>query len=307
MRFSSAGSVLKQAGEEFLEDQAMSSAAALSFYMALGLAPILLLMLAIAGLLPLDAQERFVNQVQTLLSNNSPWGSAGSNEVATTLDGLMQKAREREQAMSTGTISMWISLATLIFSASGVFAQLQTALNQIWDVKARPGEGVWGWVRKRLLSFSLILGLVAILLASLAVSAAIGIFMPESGKVWGYVNWFMSLLIFATVFAMIFKFLPDVQIAWRDVWAGAATTALLFSLGKMGLGIYLARQSFASSYGAAGSLIALLVWVYYSSIIVFFGAELTQVVARRYGSGIEPNKHAVRDVVSHSADVKAAT
>jgi membrane protein len=165
----------------------------------------------------------------------------------------------------------------------------------VWDVKPAPGEGVKGWLRTRLVSMSLVLGILFLLLVSLVATTVVGMIVPQSGWAWNLVTLAVSFAVFVLLFAAIFKILPDVRIEWSLVWRGAVVTALLFAIGKYALGLYLAGVSYESSYGAAGSLVAMLVWVYFSSIIVFLGAEITQVYAKRIGARIEPDKHAVRE------------
>jgi membrane protein len=194
----------------------------------------------------------------------------------------------------------------LLFSASGVFAQLQSTMNKVWNVTPKPQNAIWDWLRKRLLSMGMVLSVAFILLASLVISAVIGMVLPGTGTLWNLVTAGVSMLVFIVLFAMIFKFLPDVQIAWRDVWVGAVLTAVLFTVGKYAIGVYIGNSAVASSYGTAGSLIALLVWVYYSAVIVLFGAELTQVYATRYGSGIQPEGGAVKKDSADTARGEAA-
>jgi membrane protein len=189
---------------------------------------------------------------------------------------------------------------TLLFGASGVFGQLQVSLNRIWGVQPKPGRGILGVVQERILSFGFILVVGFLLLVSLILTAAIsfvgqrfGELVPGMAVLAQLFNTIFSLVVITLLFAMMFKFLPDVRIAWRDVWVGAFITALLFSAGKFALGVYLGRSGVASSYGAAGSLIVLRVWVYYSSQIVFLGAEFTQVYANRFGSHVTPSSNAI--------------
>ncbi|HSF44151.1 MAG TPA: YihY/virulence factor BrkB family protein, partial [Thermoanaerobaculia bacterium] len=175
-----------------------------------------------------------------------------------------------------------------------------SSLNKIWNVEAKPGKGIWSFLRNRILSFGMVLGIGFLLLVSLAVSAAVaaldtyvtGLF-PAAEVVIGIITAAFGLAVITVLFAMIFRFLPDVKIAWKDVWTGAAVTSVLFLIGKVLIGLYLGNSSVASTYGAAGSLVILLLWIYYSTQILFFGAEITQVYARRYGSGIVPSEHAV--------------
>jgi membrane protein len=193
-----------------------------------------------------------------------------------------------------------IAFATILFGATGVFTQLQTTLNHIFDVKPKPGQGIKGLLRARASAFGMLLGIGFLLLVSLVISAALSAagnyllgLLPGAEFVLQALNFVVSLAVITVLFAMIYRFLPDVKIAWRDVWFGAAVTALLFTIGKFLIGLYLGNSSVASVYGAAGSLVIVLLWAYYSSQILFFGAELTEVWARRRGSHIVPDEHAV--------------
>jgi membrane protein len=194
-----------------------------------------------------------------------------------------------------------IGLIVGLFGASGVFGQLQDALNTIWGVKTKPGAGLWGFVRARFLSFAMVGGVCFLLLVSLTVESVLR----------GLSNYINNLLpgghilaltafllcdfgMIILLFGMIFRFLPDVKISWRDVWMGSSLTALLFVIGKFLLGLYLGSGAAGSAYGAASSLITLLLWIYYSAQILLFGAEFTQVYANTYGSQVEPEAHAVR-------------
>ena len=186
-----------------------------------------------------------------------------------------------------------ISSAVLLVAAMSLFGQLQTSLNTIWGVKAKPGQGIVGILRHRFFSFAMVLGIVFLLLVSLVVSAALAALGKfGSGSIptplLHLVDLVASVTVVTVLFAMIFKILPDVRIAWRDVWVGALATSLLFTLGKFVIGLYLGKSSVGSAFGAAGSLVVVLVWIYYSAQILFLGAELTQVYARRFGIGVVP-------------------
>ena len=188
-----------------------------------------------------------------------------------------------------------------LFGASGVFGQLQDALNTVWGVKAKPGAGIWGFLRSRFLSFAMVGGVCFLLLVSLTLESLLKGFshyvqsvLPGGIVIALAVYWVFDLAVVILLFASIFKFLPDAEIRWRDVWIGAAMTAIFFAIGKWALGLYLGSGSAASAYGAASSLITLLLWVYYSSQILLFGAEFTQVYANRAGRDIQPAEHAIR-------------
>ena len=192
-----------------------------------------------------------------------------------------------------------ISVVVLLIGASGVFAQLQQALNTVWNVKTKPDAGIGEFIRKRLLSFGMVLTIGFLLLVSLIISAMLsGIskleinLLPGFTLLWQLLNLAISFGFISLLFALIYKYLPDVKIRWQDVWVGAIITALMFTLGKFLIGLYLGRGSLGSSYGAAGSLIVFLAWVFYSAQILLFGAEFTQVYARKYGNKIRPDSHA---------------
>jgi membrane protein len=212
----------------------------------------------------------------------------------------LQTAVENSRQPGVGTLSAVVGLVTLLWSASNVFAQLQDALNTIWEVESRPGAGILATVKKRFLSMTMVLGTGFLLLVSLLLSAGLATLgrffsglLPGAEALWEVVNFAVSFGIITLLFAAIYKVLPDVEIAWGDVWIGAAATALLFVVGKLLIGLYLGHASVGSTYGAAGSLLVALIWVYYSAQILFFGAEFTQVYARKYGSRIVPAPTAV--------------
>jgi membrane protein len=205
----------------------------------------------------------------------------------------------------TGLTATVIGAATLLFGALGVFGELQNSLNTIWEVKPKPAknwvDGVKRFVLRRLLSFTMVLGIGFLLLASLVISAVVSALGEYIGSRWpmadfwlGLINFIVSFLVVTFLFAMMFKFLPEIKIAWKDVWLGAAVTSVLFSLGKFLIGLYLGRSEVGNTFGAAGSLAILLIWVYYSAQILFFGAEFTQVYANRYGSKIVPDADMVK-------------
>ena len=192
-----------------------------------------------------------------------------------------------------------IGIATLLFGASGVFGELQDALNTAWGVKPKSGRGIWGTIRDRFLSFSMVFVIGFLLLVSLVIttileafSGYLGGLVPGLPVLMQIANFVLSFVVISALFALIFKFLPDAKIAWRDVWFGAAITAGLFSIGKYLIGIYLGRGGVTTPFGAAGSLVAFIVWVYYSGLILFFGAELTKVTARHAGRQIQPSENA---------------
>lgn len=282
-------SLFKQTASEWMEDDAPSLGAALAYYTVFSLAPLMTIAIAMAGFFfgKEAAQGQIFDELRVLL------GEEGGKAV----EEMVQSANAQPTA---GVVATIISVIILLFGASGVFGQLQASLNAIWGVKAKPGRGVLGLIKDRLLSFGFTLVVGFLLLVSLLLTAGmalmadwIGGLMPGSEALAYILNIVLSLSMITLLFATIFKFLPDAKIAWHDVWIGAFLTALLFTIGKFALGIYLGKSAVASSYGAAGSLIVLLLWVYYSSQILFFGAEFTQVYANRFGSRVAPADNAV--------------
>jgi membrane protein len=216
------------------------------------------------------------------------------------LEVVQNIARKASQPRKS-TLATIIGIALALFGASGVFGQLQDALNTVWGVKAKPGLGLSGFLRTRFLSFAMVAGVCFLLLVSLAIEALLKGFshyiqsvMPGGLTIAVSVYLIFDFAVITTLFAMIFKILPDVKTRWRDMWIGAVMTAIFFLIGKWALGLYLGSGTAASAYGTAGSLITLLLWVYYSAQILLFGAELTQVYASEFGSPIEPDKHAVQ-------------
>jgi membrane protein len=281
--------LLKQTASEWMEDDAPSLGAALAYYTVFSLAPLMTIAIAIAGFFfgKEASQGQIFDELRVLL------GEEGGKAI----EEMVQSASAQP---TVGVVATVISVIILLFGASGVFGQLQASLNRIWGVKPKPGRGVLGMIQDRLLSFGFTLVVGFLLLVSLLLTAGIALvadlaggLMPASETLAQLLNFVLSLAIITLLFAMIFKFLPDAKIAWRDVWIGAFLTALLFTVGKFALGLYLGKSSVASSYGAAGSLIVLLLWVYYSSQILFFGAEFTQVYANRFGSCVAPADNAV--------------
>ncbi len=288
--FAKAFSLLKQTFNEWLQDKAPQLGAALAYYTVFSLAPLVLVLLAIVGVIfrddPAGAWNKITQQMSYFLDQSAVQ--------------VVQNIAQTASRPGKSTVATVIGIALALFGASGVFGQLQDALNTIWGVKAKPSRGIWGFVRNRFLSFAMVAGICFLLLVSLAIEALLKAFSHHVQSVLpgGIVIAVTIYLVFdfavvVLLFAMIFKFLPDVQIQWRDVWIGAVMTAILFGLGKWLLGFYLGSGAAGSAYGAASSLISLLLWVYYSSQILLFGAEFTQVYAQRAGRVFKPSEYAV--------------
>jgi membrane protein len=279
--------LLKLTYQGWKEDRASRLSASLAYYTIFSLAPLLVIVIAITGLFwdQSAVRSQVMNQIQSLV------GSEGRAFVADLLESASSPAR--------GITATLLGIITLFFGALGVFNELHNALNTIWEVKEEEPQGFLESIKKvifnRLLSFTMILGIGFLLLVSLVVSAGlsavqetVGNTIPVSEILLQIVNLIISIGVITVLFALIFKFLPDAEIAWRDVWLGAFVTAILFSVGKFVIGLYLGNSAVASSFGAAGSLVLLLVWIYYSTQILLFGAEFTQVYANNYGSKIVP-------------------
>jgi membrane protein len=284
-------SLLKQTFQEWLQDKAPQLGAALAYYTVFSLAPLVLVLLAIVGFIfrddPAGAWNHITQQMSYFLDQSAVQ--------------VVQNIAQKASHPGKGLIATIIGVALALFGASGVFGQLQDALNTIWGVKAKPGRGIWAFLRSRFLSFAMIGGVCFLLLVSLTLESVLKAFshyvqsmLPGGIVIAMTVYLIFDFAVIVLLFAMIFKFLPDVKIHWRDVWVGAVITAILFGLGKWALGLYLGSGAAGSAYGAASSLITLLLWVYYSSQILLFGAEFTQVYAGQAGREIRPNKYAVR-------------
>lgn len=272
-------SLLKETFKEWQEDKAPTLAAALAYYTIFSLAPLLIILIAIAGLAfgREAAQGLLVGQLQSLV------GRGG----AETIQDLVANASHPQ----SGIVATLIGIATLLWGASNVFTNLKEALNMIWNATPPPNQGAFNFLRDRLLSFAMILSIGFLLLVSLVVSSVLaalsqwlnGLLHVPVG-VWQLIDFGISFSVVTLLFALIYKFLPDIKLDWNDVWIGAAITSVLFTIGKSLIGLYLGNSSIASAYGAAGSFVVVLLWINFSAQILFLGAEFTQVWAKRYGS-----------------------
>jgi len=275
--------IISEAFTAFLRDEGIVRASSLAFYTSLSLAPIVLLFVSITGMLGPEMREDMIRSVERSA------GPQASEAISLVADG----GEGAESGRSTPGGFLAISLAIVLFSSAGAFAAMQHGLNRIWNVKPAPGAGLKTFARKRLLSMGMVLALGFILLVSTVASTVIEMLLPAEGWPWRLLTAGLSLLSFTLLFAAIFRFLPDVRIAWRDVWFGSIVTAGLFMVGKAAISMYIARAGFDDSYGAAGALVAWLVFAYYSAIILYLGAELTQAHAREHGRRIAPDRHTV--------------
>jgi membrane protein len=295
-----AWTVFREAASAWANDNATRLSASLAFYTILSITPLFVIAVAIAGTVfgYAAATGALTDQLRGLL------GDAGAEVAKTTVAHADKPA--------SGTIATLMGIVTLLFGASGVFGELQGALNTIWNVKPKSGQSIWTKVRDRFLSFGMVLVVGFLLLVSLVVTTTLAAFggyleglAPGVPVLMQGANFIVSFLVVTVLFALIFKYLPDAEVAWRDVWFGASMTAGLFTVGKYVIGMYLGRFAPGTPFGAAGSLVVFVVWVYYSGLIVFFGAELTQVTARRAGREIKPTENAEPADVGLHAGVSA--
>jgi len=295
MFWRNAWDLTRQTAKEFADDKAPRLGAAMAFYTALSLAPLLLLIIGIAGLAfgEQAARGEIAHQLSGLLGR----------EQAEVIETMLAKSASR----SGGILATVIGAVTLLIGATGLFAELQSSLDAVWNVREdETPKGIWATLKDRLLSFSMICGMAFLLLVSLVLSAVLAALGRQldtwlpGGSLWLQAgNLVLSLAITTAMFAMIFKVLPHARVAWSDVWLGALITAVLFTVGKFLIGLYLGKASIGSTFGAAGSFVVLLVWVYYSTQILLLGAEFTQVYAVKFGSGL----HALGPVEpKHPAD-----
>lgn len=282
-------SLLKRVYKEWSEDKASRLAAALAYYTVFSIPPLLVVAIGIASLFT----DRAVVENQIVSQAGSLMGARGSEAIQTILDSA-------ESPGGSELVPTLIGVALLLLGASGVFTQLQDAMNTIWNVEADPNRGIVGAIKERFLSFTMVLAIGFILLVSLLLSTLLTTFgdylgrlVSEASILLAILNFIISFGVITGLFALMFKTIPDVDITWRDVAIGAVLTAILFKIGEYALGIYFDRSDPTSAFGAAGSVILLLLWVYYSVQILFLGAEFTQVYATEYGSGIQPERGAV--------------
>jgi membrane protein len=283
-RFNAALHLVRDAFTEWKADKAPRMGAALSYYTVFALAPMLLVAISVAGLVlgTEAAQGRIIDELRGLL---------GTDAAA-----LVQRMLARSSRRADGVIGTVVGVGTLLLGATAVMIELEAALNAVW--KVAPRRGLRGMLKDRLLSLGLVLSLGFLMVVSLAASAVLGavgglldrVSFPGAAIIGQVSGNLVSLGVIALFFALVFKFLPNTTIAWRDVWFGALVTSALFHIGKIAIGLYLGRATIASTFGAAGSLAVLLVWVYYSAQIVLFGAEITHLFASRYGTTATPSR-----------------
>lgn len=283
------GSVLKKSFDGFIDDKVLKLSASLAYYTVFSIGPMIIVVIYVAGLIygREAAQGTIFEQIKGLVGANA----------ALQIQDMIKNAAFSNQ----GSFAFTVGIITLIIGATGVFAEVQDSVNQIWNLKPKPKKGWLKILTDRLLSFSVIISLGFILLVSLLVNGIIELLMeklqtrfPNVAVVVIYiVNLLITFLVISTLFGVIFKVLPDAIIKWKDVMVGSMVTAVLFMLGKFAITFYIGKSDVGTTYGAAGSLVVLLLWVYYSSVILYFGAEFTKAFAIKYGSPIHPSNIAV--------------
>jgi len=283
-----AGGVLWQAANRMFEDDAFPLAAALAYYSLLSMAPLLLVAVAIAGIFFADGQvqAQLVEEMRRLV------GEAGA--------ALTQTVIENTGGGQRSSWSLALGALLTLFGATAVFGQLQYALNRVWRVQAAPrADLIMSFLKQRILSFALVLSVGFLLMVSLIISAVLGALhkyldtrLADAAFFWNGLDLVISFTLATALIAMLFKYLPDAEIEWRDTWLGAVITAGLFIVGKQVIGLYLGQTTVASSYGAAASVVIFMIWVYYAALILLFGAEITQAVAARRGALVVPTENA---------------
>jgi membrane protein len=284
MLFNNYFNFLKDLYSQYSEDRIAVFAAALAYYTAFALAPFLIICTSVVGLVYSHdaAQGQIMEQIRSIMGKDSA--------------DLIQTMIVNASKPTSGITAQLVSIVLLILATSGVFGQIQMGLNYIWGVEPKPGRGIWGIIKDRFLSFTIVLGVAFLLLVSLILSVVITItsdylslLLPGGELIAWSLNFAISLTVVTLLFALIFKILPDVELSWRDVIWGAFWTAVLFTIGKTLLGLYLGQSDVANAFGPAGSLIVILIWVYYSSQILFIGAELTKMHVTKHGKKVKPD------------------
>jgi membrane protein len=301
MRIKTLWDVTLRAAQDWWEDNCLRLAASLAYYTALSLAPLILLIVGLLGVVL--GREQVASQLESQLEGLM--GPAGRELVTSILTTTSPEG---------GTLATVVGLVTLFIGATAVFGELQTTMNLIWEVRPASTEGVWAgiwaWLKERFFSLAIVFALAFLLLVSLVVSAVLAgaaafFWGPEQSLLSRLLELVVSLAVLTCGFTLLFKYVPDAEIRWRDVWLGGLVTAVFFTVGKTAIGYYLGQASVGSAYGAAGSMVVLLVWVYYSALIVFFGAEFTQAWATQHG-GVAPQPHAVAGAAPQTKGEAAA-
>ncbi len=302
MKLAALRTLPKQAVEHWGQDQVPRLAASLAFYTILSLAPLLLIAITVAGSITSagEARGRVVQEITALL------GPDGARAVQSLVE-----ATQRRQG--SGTLRLVVGFVFWLFAAGALFSHLQDALNTVWHIARERGRGLRRWLKDRFLSLATAVGLVFLLLVSLVVSGGVGLLAGALGQpIAGAPLWLRALFalvsvgVIAAAFALLYWLLPDAEVAWRDIWLGALATSLLFNLGRLLLGLYVGHSRLATDFGAGGAILLVLLWVYYSALLVLLGAEFTRAYAEEYGSGVRPKPGAERvaEVEEKGGDAK---
>jgi membrane protein len=276
--------LVKATLSEWSEDEVPRLGAALAYYAVFSLAPLLVIVIAIVGFFYRgDSAAQIEQQIATHLGA----------QVA----GMLAQAIDSTNDLGSGIAATAIGLVVLVLGATGVFVELRAAMNKIFEIQPVPSTGIWGFVRDRAKAFAMVLTIAFLLLVSMILSAALSTVMthfsyllPAGGHIWNVLELALSFGVITLLFALMFRYVPDDRLPWRDVWLGAAVTSALFVIGKFLIGLYIANGAVGSTFGAAGALVVLLAWVYYSAQIVFLGAEFTQTYISQYGSHFPPDR-----------------
>lgn len=293
-KIKSFGCLLIDAGNGFIEDKCMKLSASLAYYTVFSIGPLIIILVWALGFLygnhldgPDGARDTVMSELTELFGPE--------------ISKLLESAILKISFESKSNLGLIIGISTLIVTSTTIFVDIQNSINTIWKVKAKPKKGWLKLIINRLISFSMILGLSFLLMASLLISSVIGVFTRHIERLlgdwdielWGLINSGITFVIIAILFGFIFAFLPDAKVRFRDILGGSIFTTILFMIGKYGISLYLSLSATATAYGAAGSIIILLAWVYYSAAILYFGAEFTKEYAIKYGRGITPASYAV--------------
>jgi len=266
--------MLKNAAMHIFEDDIFTLAGAVAFFATLSIAPLMVILLSVTGLFSASFHQEIVAELELLL------GPAASGVIDVILTNI-------EQQELAGRISAVISVVILIFSSTAVFVQLQKAMNKIWGVRTKPSRAVRNWFKKRLVSIIIILGMGLILVASVLLKTALGLIFGDMGDLISLLSTMGNILIYFILFGVMLIYVPDAKLAWRDIGVGALITALFFHFGKWLIGRYLSFSGIGSAYGAAGTLVVGLLWVYYSTLVIFLGTELAKAYALSHGDRVK--------------------
>jgi membrane protein len=268
-------SVVRRTLAAFLAHDVLTLAAALAFYTLLSFAPLMVLVMWATAASGPETQDALLGEFAALAGNDARLAALA----------VIEGVKHRPEL---GSIASLIGIVVVLVGATSVFAQLQASLNFIWDVKPRTTNAIWGWLRRRILSAGVLLAIAFVLIVSTLVSSALGMVLVHRGSLWEIANEIVSTVIFSGLFAALFRYLPDARLPWRHAWGGGIATAIFFGVGKWVIGVYLSHGDVGGAYGAAGSLVVLLVWTYYSAVVFFFAAELMQAWLTERGQSIKP-------------------